>query len=130
MPAKYLTHAHAPRAKQRLASVHVLVLEAFVGPRPRGHDASHLNGNKLDNRPENLVWETRSDNIRRKLQHGTLVHGEKHKCSKLKEHEVLDIRLRAAAGERKARLAREYEVSRTLVGFIVSNRAWPHLARI
>jgi hypothetical protein len=36
--------------------VHVLVLEAFAGPRPPGAVGRHLNGDKLDNRIKNLKW--------------------------------------------------------------------------
>lgn len=44
--------------------VHQLVAEAFHGPRP-SHciDVNHLNGVKSDNRPENLEWCTRRDNV-------------------------------------------------------------------
>lgn len=112
----------------RLLSVHVAVLEAFVGPRPIGHDASHLNGVRSDCRLENLCWETSSANHQRKLQHGTLIHGEQHKCSKLKLEQVQEIRSRAARGDLKADLARHYNVSKTLVGKIVAGTAWMHAA--
>ena len=36
--------------------VHVLVLEAFVGAKPPGKVARHLNGDVCDNRIENLAW--------------------------------------------------------------------------
>lgn len=36
--------------------VHTAVLEAFVGPRPRGHYAEFRNGDPTDCRLENLYW--------------------------------------------------------------------------
>lgn len=51
--------------------VHALVCTAFHGPRPPGLDASHVNGDKSDNRASNLVWETRKENFARKVEHGT-----------------------------------------------------------
>jgi hypothetical protein len=53
--------------------VHQLVLFAFVGPRPPGHDARHIDGDPANNRLENLCWGTRSENIRDAVRHGTWV---------------------------------------------------------
>lgn len=46
----------------RTIPVHVLVLEAFVGPRPDGHEPDHINFDRHDNRVENLRWVTVSEN--------------------------------------------------------------------
>jgi hypothetical protein len=61
---------------------HVVVLEAWHGIRPDGHQASHLNGDRTDNRPDNLMWETAVANNRRKRLHGTQPAGDKHPCSR------------------------------------------------
>ncbi|KKK63458.1 hypothetical protein LCGC14_2994060 [marine sediment metagenome] len=37
-------------------SIHTLVLTAFVGPRPKGYCCHHKNGDRADNRLENLEW--------------------------------------------------------------------------
>lgn len=114
--------------KLHRVSFHVAVLEAFVGPRPHKHDASHQNGVRTDNRLLNLCWETSSDNHCRKLEHGTLIHGEAHKCAKLRAEQVRLIRERVALGERKASLARQFGVSGTLIGRIAKGEAWKHAA--
>lgn len=57
-------------------TVSVLVLEAFVGPRPgdsRFVVGSHLNGDPSDNRVENLIWETQKENLARVTNHGRLL---------------------------------------------------------
>ena len=51
--------------------VHSLVLTAFVGPRPEGHEVCHLNGDETDNRVENLIWGTHSVNVRHQVEHRT-----------------------------------------------------------
>lgn len=44
--------------------VHRLILEAFAGPAPLGHnDAMHVNGNPCDNRPANLEWGSHAQNM-------------------------------------------------------------------
>lgn len=52
--------------------VPVLVLEAFVGPRPsHKHVAMHLDNNKLNNNLSNLKWGTDSENVRHSVQSKT-----------------------------------------------------------
>lgn len=55
--------------KNRMA--HVLVLEAFVGPRPEGMETRHLDGNPKNNRLENICWGTPVENAADKKRHGT-----------------------------------------------------------
>lgn len=54
----------------RRARVHVLVCEAFLGPRPDGLVTRHLNGNPYDNRVDNLTYGTVSENARDCVEHG------------------------------------------------------------
>lgn len=58
--------------------VHRLVLEAFVGPCPAGHEGSHLNGDRADNRLANLRWLIHVENETHKVLHGTLPTGDRN----------------------------------------------------
>ena len=49
---------------RRLRFEHVLVWEAHFGPVPAGYELHHQNGNKLDNRIENLQLVTRLEHKR------------------------------------------------------------------
>jgi hypothetical protein len=59
-----------PGQKHVIRLLHRLVLETWVGPCPRGCEASHLNHLRCDNRLENLCWESHKANIARGCCHG------------------------------------------------------------
>ena len=50
--------------------IHRLVLETFVGPWPEGMETNHLDGDKRNNRVENLEWVTHSENMIHAYQNG------------------------------------------------------------
>src|SRR5512139_228904 len=56
---------------ERKKGVHVLVATAFHGPCPDGLECRHLNGDPADNRPDNLLWGTPSENTLDRVRHGT-----------------------------------------------------------
>jgi len=58
------------RVAQR--SIHALVAEAFLGPRPDGYEINHMDGLKTNNRPENLEYTTRQGNADHASIHGLL----------------------------------------------------------
>jgi hypothetical protein len=69
------------------------VLEAFVGPAPTaGMHACHRNGDRSDNRIENLRWDTPKGNEADKRQHGTDHRNERHPQARLTREQVMAIR--------------------------------------
>lgn len=76
----YLNVCLSGLARRRTRAVHLLVLEAFDGPRPAGLVARHMNGNHLDNRAENLQWGTACENLRDQVRHGTHWLAIRSKC--------------------------------------------------
>ncbi len=74
--------------------VHRLIAEAFLGDRPGMH-VNHKNGNKLDNRLENLEWVTNQENVdhARKVL-GKTGHGVSNGRCKISPEVVLKIRER------------------------------------
>lgn len=120
-------HLYPMGTRRKLRHVHRLVASSFHGQCPSGMECSHINGDKLDNRPDNLVWETRGDNFRRKAEHGTVPRGENTSAAKLKEVEAFNIRRRRLGGERGVDLAKEFGVSQSTICDIRYGRKWKHL---
>lgn len=61
-------------------TVHRLVAEAFLGPKPLRLDTCHNNGDLRDNRAANLRYATRNANMRDALIHGTHQEAVKTHC--------------------------------------------------
>lgn len=103
--------------------LHVLVLEAFRGPCPDGHESSHLDGNSLNNALGNLAWETRSMNhVRRRVPVGADA-----RRAKLTAEQVVEMREARAAGESTRVLAKRYEVTTGAIYAILSGKTWKKL---
>lgn len=107
--------------------VHSLVLAAFIGPRPTGHQAAHGNGSRDDNRLENLRWATPLENNNDKIAHGTLLVGARHPMARLSDAQVMEIRGRRAAGEAPRLIAKSFGVSAATVCEISNGKKWRHL---
>lgn len=89
---RYLFVTLCHRGKMRHCGVHVLVLLAFVGPRPVKHAAAHLDGSRTNNELANLVWATYRENESHKKGHGRAPIGSRNPFALLKEANVAEIR--------------------------------------
>lgn len=86
-------------SKLKSYQVSRLVCFAFHGPPTESkYEVNHINGIKTDNRPENLEWCTRSENIKHAFKHGLSkpMVGSRNGHAKLSEQDVLEIREYAA----------------------------------
>lgn len=79
-PHGYLRVGLCRDGKTKTTLVHPLVLEAFVGPRPKGADCRHLNDVPDDNRVENLRWGSRSMNLFDNVRNGNHINARKTHC--------------------------------------------------
>ena len=105
--------------------LHRLVLEAFVGPCPPGMEACHVpDGDRSNNRLENLSWSTHVVNVSDKVAHGTTQVGTKHGMAKLTEAQVIEIRGRLTAGASGPELAREYGVHKCTITRAAYGDTW------
>jgi hypothetical protein len=118
-----------PGGRQKTVPVHVLVCEAFHGPKPfPGAQARHLDGNKFNNRADNLCWGTGTENQADRVTHGTAMAGEEHPRATITEADVRKIRERYAAGGVTYRsLGIPLGISEQQVYRIVQRKAWTHV---
>ena len=80
--------------KGKMFLVHRLVAQAFLPNPDNLPEVDHLNGDKTDNRVENLEWVTYSENSKRAFQNGqhAPIRGEKHVKAKLTNEQANYIR--------------------------------------
>lgn len=90
-----ITHLSVQLGDRNSQHVHVLVLLTFVGPRPRGKEGCHNDGNPTNNRATNLRWDTRSANHLDKQRHGTDAHRNRVACPR--EHLLKAPNLKSSA---------------------------------
>lgn len=111
--------------KSKIFSVHVLVLQSFVGSRPKDFDGCHNDGVKENNHIDNLRWASRKDNCADRIKHGTCLYGEKNHSSKLNNQESLYIRY--CKNMKQKELSKMFNVSIATIGNIRNGRNWKHL---
>ena len=63
--------------RERKLYVHQIILLAFIGPRPEGMEARHLDGNRANNGLNNLKYGTRAENCADRLKHGRSNRGRR-----------------------------------------------------
>lgn len=115
-------------------SAHRLMWEAFNGAIPEGMQINHINGDKTDNRLENLELCTPQENhlhmrhiLRRKQVVPPPRFGSQHTNAKINEADVLLMRSQHQAGKTGAALAREFGLNKATVCKILRREAWTHI---
>lgn len=111
---------------------HILVLESFIGKKPVGYGARHLDGNKDNNKLSNLKWGTKKENGRDKMKHGTskINKGIKHGQHKLDEDDIRMIDILYGSGlHTQQYLGFVFKVHPSVISRIFNKKAWKHVKR-
>jgi len=74
----YRQFALRREGKTKFAQAHRLVADAFLDEKPKA-TVNHINGDKLDNRAENLEWSTIIENVHHALANGLNRYGKCYK---------------------------------------------------
>lgn len=118
---------------QKQALVHRLVISTFCPiENMEDYQVNHKNGDKLDNRLENLEWCTRSENIKHAYQNGLEKKrcGEEHHSHVLTEDQVRYIKRVYVKRDRifgASALSLRFGVDRTTIHDIIRGKTWRHL---
>lgn len=115
--------------KKQSRPVHTMVCAAFHGPKPTSsHEVRHLDGDRRNNRPDNLRWGTRSENEADKRRHGTVAEGERHGNAALTEDAVRIIRASIPYGLWDTdNAAKVFGVTPGHVAAIARGQHWKHV---
>lgn len=117
----YLSASFYYETGRSTRNIHRLVALAFCDGYEDGLQVLHRNGNKLDNRADNLRWGTAQDNADDRIKMGELkpARGESHWNCKLTDDDVESIR----HDPRLQRLiAVDYGVSQNYISEVKSHR--------
>lgn len=127
----YLTVKLSKNNTLKHGKVHRLVAESFLDEISYKNEVNHIDGNKENNKIENLEWCTSSENRKHAVENRLLkVVGSENPMSKLNEENVTKIR--ALYNENKKqnnilKLATEFGVSFQTIWEIVAFKSWKHL---
>lgn len=109
--------------KQKNRYIHSLVLESFVGPRPKGCEAAHNDNNRSNNLLSNLRWATKKENMADKIKHGT-IGGEYAGGVKLTASQAIEIYNSPLS---ETALSKRYGVTRSQIGRIKRGERWMYV---
>lgn len=104
-----------------------LVLAAFDKPMPSTIDCRHLDGDKSNNKLNNLKWGTRKENEADKLLHGTRPLGETNGASKMKSDQILKIRELHEQGLNSRQIADMFNSCQQNIWHIINRKTWKHI---
>ena len=109
--------------------IHQLVMNAFSPASDDSLEINHKNGDKSDNRIENLEWTTHRENMQHARKYRLFSVGENAGSSKYKESEIENVcEMLQNGGHTFTEISKITGVSMGVVRSIYTGRSWSHVS--
>lgn len=119
------------KVNNRLLQVHQFLAVLYFGERCIGLQVNHIDGNKMNNKKDNLEIVSQQDNLKHQWDKGMRQvpnpKGSEHGNAKLDESKVIEIRSLYDDGVKISELCRKYDVSNRCIAHVVARRTWKHI---
>jgi hypothetical protein len=126
----YLSTSLRINGETRRETVHRLVAAMFCNGYAPGKVVNHKNGDRQDNRAENLEWVSNQENLihAKEVLGSRVLHldqdGERNKMAKLTAAQVLEIKRLRDEGWLQKDLAEKFGVLQNCISRILSGKRW------
>lgn len=121
---------YLPTHETKRLSVHVMVLETFVGPKPSDdYQVDHIDGDKTNNNVNNLEWVTPSENISRAFKNGLkeAIKGSDHPVSVYTENQIHNACKLLESGLTIPEVADKVNIPKSYLYNIAKGKHWNHI---
>jgi hypothetical protein len=114
--------------KSKTHKLHRLVAEAFIPNPEKLPVVNHKDGNKANDRVDNLEWVSISDNLKHAYKNGLKsVNGAKNPAAKLTAEQVVFIKAHFIPRDNEygcVALSKKFNVHRKTISRVVNNTSW------
>jgi transcriptional regulator with XRE-family HTH domain len=119
---------HVQRYKNKLLKVHRIIYRKFKGQLDQNLEINHIDGNKQNNKPDNLELVTHRANIDHAVKTNLHCFGEKHGNAIITEDVAKQIKKMISQGVKSWYIEKTLNVSKYIIKSIKSGEKWKHIS--
>lgn len=130
-PYYYIRVNYTENGKRKIWQqyIHILVAKCFIDNPENKPEVNHIDTNKLNNRVDNLEWNTRLENMAHAASHGLMGDkcGEKNGRHKLTANDIPIIKELYSNKTPIAEIARKFNVGWTTISHVIKKETWTNI---